>query len=125
MKLFTSILALTCLLNVAAAQNSEKTVTPDKSSAASSTRSKPLTPKSAMPAQRKPSAPALANNSNNSKMSAELSRLERGDKLASSPQKKTAAKVPPVKSPSSEHSPPINATYKKPSTSRTVKISGR
>jgi len=85
--------------------------TPDPGRAAT----KPLTPKSAMPAPHKSAAAAPSAGSSNQKTNQELTRLERQNAGAPSGKSKTT-KSPSVKSgdPSSSRNPAINATYQKP-----------
>lgn len=91
----------------------------DKSSSVTSagtgqSEGKPLTPKSAMPAQRKPSA-AMPNNNSSAKANAELAGLERTRVEAPKTQKGSVAKansVAPKSRPTANSG--INFKYQKP-----------
>jgi hypothetical protein len=74
---------------------------------------KPLTPKSAMPPQRK-SAPLVPMSAGSGKTNSELTRLERQPVKAETPKSGGAKAAPLVKSADASSGPGINFKYQKP-----------
>jgi hypothetical protein len=112
---FITLAASTCLSLAQSSQVGASSAKPGPDPLQTAT--KPLTPKSAMPPQRKPSA-EVPSAASSRKTSTELARLERQNNSAvtSSSDARSAKgpSVPKSADPSAAQDPPINFKYKKP-----------
>ncbi|HVI08655.1 MAG TPA: hypothetical protein VND65_10210 [Candidatus Binatia bacterium] len=117
LRLGPGLVAIGILIGVAAAQSTQTHSSVNSSGKSGpdplQTATKPLTPKSAMPAPRK-TAPAAPSTRSNAKAGAELSRMERTNIKASNAASSTT-KAPPVQASSGARpNPPIIYTYQQP-----------
>ena len=116
--LCAAVATLTCLATAQSSQVRSSSTSAKRDPDSLQNATKPLTPKSAMPAQHKSSAAPLNAPKSGGNTSAELTRLERQPVKAdgSSRDPKEAAKPPAVPKPggTSASGPGINYKYQKP-----------